>query len=223
MTLVADPVENARGRARPDRGVTATGAGGRVVRGGGAGVRARVVGAGCGLVARDAVGCGDATTDARDGGGFVANGALTDRLVVDDPLQPLAAIATRASPAQIRADRRVIRSRMSRHADEDPRVSVRGEPAHERYEVGRRDRHTSGRRAAVGYVEKERATGAGAHGKAVVVDDDGVAVHVSRLVQVLADCGIERAAAGPAPRVPVVERRVHITHPPVGTVRPEVR
>src|SRR6478736_1212435 len=153
MTFVADPVENASGRARPDRGFTATGAGGR----------ARVVGAGCGLVARDADGCGDATTDVRDGSGLVANGTLTDRLVVDDPLQPLAAIATRASPAQIRAERRVIRSRMSRHADEDPRVSVRGEPAHERYEVGRRDRHTSGRRATVGYVEKERATGAGSH------------------------------------------------------------
>ena len=68
MTLLADPVSNASGRARPDGGFTTTGAGGRVVRGGGAGVRARVVGTGRGVVVGDADGCGDAATDVRDGG-----------------------------------------------------------------------------------------------------------------------------------------------------------
>jgi len=104
MTLVADPVSNASGRTRPDCGFTGTGAGGRVVRGGGAGVRARVVGAGRRVVvARDAEGFGEATTDACGADGVVANDVLADRLV-DDPLQPPAAIATRASPAQIRAE-----------------------------------------------------------------------------------------------------------------------
>jgi hypothetical protein len=61
------------------------------------------VGAGCDTSIEcdgDGDGTADVLTDDLDGLGA---GALGDRSVAEDPLQPPAATATRASPAQIRA------------------------------------------------------------------------------------------------------------------------
>ncbi len=117
---------------------------------------------------------------------------------------------TDSLPANIRSSRR----------QRDHRAGTN--PAHDRREYARRDRHTAGSRGAVRDVHEERTTRTG-NTLRVHTHHQGVVVHSAVRSQVLRRALVERTRPTSTPLMSVVVRTVDITDPPVRIVIPEVR